>query len=618
MCGFVGIHRFDGEAVDPSQLLTLASTIAHRGPDGDGVLVINGFGVAHRRLAIIDPSGSPQPMSTADGSTHIAFNGEILNYRQLRAQLDYPFVTDGDTEVLLALHRERGARAVSDLRGQFAYALHDSASGETWLVRDRLGILPLYYVLRPGWIAFASEAKALMPLIPDAGVDEGSLDAYLARRFVPAPRTLVEGVTKLPPGHMAKVEADGTLTITRYWTPDTIQPITVSDEEAESLVGSALEASVKDNLVADVPVGSYLSGGLDSSLVAAFAAARSAPGSMHTFSAGFGDDRNDELPFARTVSSALETIHHEVHVRPSDFQSRWRTLTWHRDAPLSEPADVAVYELAVAASDHVKVVLSGEGADEIFAGYPKHRMARVSSLPWPRPSRAGFDVLQRNLPSRLARARIALRALSAASEDERLVAWFGPFTEAERASLLDSTSREPQGSSSKPGGTPLHRMLVADCGPWLSDNLLERGDRMTMAASVELRPPFLDHRMVELGLSLPDHVKIRRGRTKWVEREVARAKLPAIVLERPKVGFRVPLDKWFREGLREYAWDVLTDRSSFVGQVFDPVAVRELLTCHDRNRSDESNRIWTLLSLEVWHDVTFGSARTTQLNRVGS
>ena len=608
MCGFVGIQHFDGTRADAQRLSELAAVIEHRGPDGHGTWAESGFGVAHRRLAIIDPDGSPQPMSSVDGALHVAFNGEILNYRELRSGLDYPFRTDGDTEVLLAAHREFGMAAPERLRGQFAYVIHDSIGSQTWLVRDRLGIAPLYYVQRPGWVAFASEAKALLPLIPDLTVDEESLDAYLARRFVPAPHTLLAGVRKLPPAHVAHIGSDGTLTLHRYWTPgDDLTE--VDDAEAVSLISDALDASVQDNLVADVPVGAYLSGGLDSSLVAALASKHVEPGTMHTFSAGFGDTRADELPFARQVSSALGTIHHEVEVRASDFQDHWHSLTWHRDAPLSEPADVAVFQLASKASEHVKVVLSGEGADEVFAGYPKHRMARVSALQRPAFVGSGLDQMQRRLPQKLARARIAVRALSADTPEERLVAWFAPFTRSERIALLGRQipMRGPQIPDSGLGA--LRRMLTADCGPWLADNLLERGDRMTMAASVELRPPFLDHRLVELGLSLPDRLKIRRGSTKWVERQVARSLLPAEILERPKVGFRVPLDRWFREGLRSYAWDVLTDRDSFVAQVFDRDEVELLLTRHDRGRSDESNRIWTLLSLEVWHQATFNRRR---------
>jgi asparagine synthase (glutamine-hydrolysing) len=619
VCGFVGIHRFDGATVSGATLDALARTIGHRGPDGDGVWTGRTAGLAHRRLAIIDPTGSPQPMASSDGTVHVAFNGEILNYRELRRRLlPYPFRTGGDTEVLLALHRARGMAGLSSLRGQYAYALHDEVANETWLVRDRLGILPLYYVRTPAWVAFASEAKALLPLLDDIAVDEDSLDAYLRRRAVPAPATLLRNVRKLPPGHIAHIAGDGSFRVTPYWSLDEVSERDVDDDEAVTLVRDALGAAVDENLVADVPVGAYLSGGLDSSLIAAFAAARSTPGTMHTFSAGFGDDRADELPFARQVSTALGTMHHEVHVGPAEFEARWRSLTWFRDAPLSEPADVAVHLLAVAASEHVKVVLSGEGADEIFAGYPKHRFARVSRMPWPAPARLGLDAVQRALPPRLARARIAMRAMSAGTPEERAEAWFAPFTARERAALLGHTGaashRVPSGGS----GSALRQMVAADCGPWLADNLLERGDRMTMAASVELRPPFLDHRLVELGTSLPDRMKVRHGRGKWVLRQVARGQIPASVIDRPKVGFRVPLDRWFREGLQEYARDLLLARGSFVTEVFDRRAVEHVLDRHERRRSDEHIRIWTLLGLEIWHDVTVRAGTPGVASRIAS
>ena len=604
MCGFVGLRRFDGAPVDAAQLSQLAAIAGHRGPDGEGVWVDGDVGLAHRRLAIIDPNGSPQPMGSVDGSLHIAFNGEILNYRELRTATDYPYRTSGDTEVLLALHRSLGAGAVPLLRGQFAYALHDDGAAETWLVRDRLGVLPLFYVQQPGWIAFASEIKSLLPLLPQLAVDENSLELYLRRRAVPSPATLVEGIRKLPPGHIARIDRTGNVDLTCYWSPTWTADRQVGDAESVRLVRDALDAAVDDNLVADVPIGAYLSGGLDSSLIAALATKRVEPGSMHTFSAGFGDDRVDELPFARTVSSALGTIHHEVSVRAEDFETHWRNLTWHRDAPMSEPADVAVYKLAATASQHVKVVLSGEGADEIFAGYPKHRMARLSELPLPGPVRTGFDLVQRATPPRFSRVRIALRALSASTPNERSDAWFAPFTSRERGALLGHRPSHGDADIAEPG-TPLKRMLMSDCGSWLADNLLERGDRMTMAASVELRPPFLDHRLVELGLSLPDRVKIRRGSGKWVVRQIAAAELPTEIVERRKAGFRVPLDRWFRGGLRTFAWDTLLSNESFVGQVFDRREIEQLLLRHDRARTDENIRIWTLLSLEIWHDVTF-------------
>jgi len=603
VCGFVGVRRLDGAPIDAAALEELSRLIEHRGPDGSGIWAEGAIGLAHRRLAIIDVGGSPQPMATGDDRLHLVFNGEILNYRQLRAAHPHPYRTDGDTEVLLALLDQRGIDAVAELRGQFAFAVHDMIAGDTWLARDRLGILPLYYLHTDSLFAFASEPKALYPLLPEVAVDTDVLGAYLRDRSVPAPDTLVRGIRKLPAGHVAHLGGDGALQIRRYWSPDSRTPLDVSDDEAVELVRAALDASLDDNLVADVPVGSYLSGGLDSSMVAALAARRGGAGALHTFSAGFGDARMDETPYARQVAARIGSVHHDVAVGAEDFAEEWRRLTWHRDAPLSEPADVAVHRLARAASEHVKVVLSGEGADEVFAGYPKHRMARLSQLPVPGPGRAGLDLAQRALPARFRRARIALRSLSAPTAAERMETWFAPFTPSERAALLGTapaTGPEPAPAA----GSPLRRMLLADCGNWLSDNLLERGDRMTMAASVELRPPFLDHRLVELGFALPDRVKLRKGVGKWILREIARPLVPAEIIERPKSGFRVPLDAWFRTSLRDMAWDLLSSPTSFVNEVFDPAQVRQLLERHDQGRADEDIRIWTLLSLEIWHDVT--------------
>lgn len=613
MCGFLGIRRFDGAPVDPRALQELAGLLAHRGPDGDGVWATGSVGFAHRRLAIIDPHGPAQPMASTDGLAHVAFNGEILNYRELRATLRYPFRTDGDTEVLLALHRERGPVGVEELRGQFAYALHDATDDVTWLVRDRLGILPLFYVQTEAYVAFASEAKALLPLVPGgAQVDEEALDAYLSRRAVPAPRTLYRGIRKLLPGHVARIDPDGSMALRSYWSlPDAASVEEVTDADAVEQVRTGLEQAVDACLVADVPVGTYLSGGLDSSLITALVAARWGSG-VPTFSVGFGDARLDELPHARVVSEHLRTEHTEVRVGAEDFSDAWQQLTWHRDAPLSEPADLAVHRLAAAAGEHVKVVLSGEGSDELFGGYPKHRFARATvaagAVP-PSLRRLAARAAER-LPATGTTRRLAIagRALAEVTEEERIQAWFAPFTSAERRALLGPTAEPSARGVSDRAGDPLRRMLAADAGPWLADNLLERGDRMTMAASVELRPPFLDHRLVELAFRLPSSVKVRRGAGKWVVKEVARPLLPASIVDRPKSGFPVPLDAWFRGDLRSMAWDRLLAPSSFVTSVFDRAGVRALLERHDRGRRDEAIRIWTLLGLEIWHDACIAGA----------
>jgi asparagine synthase (glutamine-hydrolysing) len=605
MCGIAGIRRFDGGTVDPGLLLAMSATIAHRGPDDSGIWTAGSVGFAHRRLSIIDVEGSPQPMTSPVQPVTICFNGEILNYRSLRSGLTFPFRTDGDTETLLALYARDGISLVDHLRGQFAFALYDDASEELVLVRDRLGILPLYYYRTEQFLAFASEIKALAPVISNGlQLEEASLWHYLAHRSVPAPDTLFAGVRKLIPGSLVVISKTGDLTERRYWRISTRSQSREGPAGAVDRLDDALRSAVDEAQVADVPVGAYLSGGVDSSLIVALVAL-TRQGDVDTFSAGFGDARVDEVAEAQFVARTLGTRHHEVTVQPNDFADLWQTLTWHRDAPLSEPADVAVYRLAQLAGERVKVVLSGEGSDELFGGYPKYRFARLSQAVGFVPSRlrgGSSALIDRWLPVGAHRPRVAVRALGAPDADERLRAWFAPFTAAERLELVGSrpSSARPALEDVWRSGDPLRRMLAHDVSVWLPDNLLERGDRMSMAASVELRPPFLDHRVVELAFSLPSSVKVHGRTSKWVVKEVARRYLPDAIVDRPKVGFKVPLDRWFREGLRDTVRSLLLDNDAFVPDLLDRRAVNRLVTAHESGERNEDIRIWTLMGLEVW------------------
>jgi asparagine synthase (glutamine-hydrolysing) len=619
MCGIVGIRRFDGGPVSAELLRAMTACQAHRGPDDEGVWIDGDAGFGHARLSIIDVDGSRQPMRSDDGTLVITFNGEILNYHEIRRGLEYPFRTSGDTETLLAAHARRGTAILDDLRGQFAYALFDASNREVLLVRDRLGILPLYYYVDQEMLAFASEVKALLPALPHSpAVDERSVGDYLIHRAVPAPDTLFAGVKKLPPGCVLRASADGEVDVRRYWTLGT-PATTVDGREAVPRLRGALVAAVEEALVADVPVGAYLSGGLDSSLIAALAVEQRGDRRVDTFSAGFGDPRFDETRHARHVSSALGTRHHEVTVSPGEFTTLWSELTWHRDGPLSEPADVAVFRLATLAREHVKVVLSGEGSDELFGGYPKYRLAGLAAAVAPLRGRARGATLggvAELLPPSAHRLRVALKAMAEPSEFRQLEAWFAPFTPRELDGFGVERHRMDAGGAI--GGDPIDRMLRHDITSWLPDNLLERGDRMSMAASLELRPPFLDHRVVELAFAMPSRLKVHRGTTKWVVKEVARSYLPAEIVDRPKAGFRVPLDAWFRGAMREMAWDMLAAPGSFATQVLDRKVVHGILRDHDRGRRNEALRIFTLLGLEVWHDRFFGDgARRTILRQAG-
>ena len=606
MCGIAGIRRFDDRRVDEGALRRMMTALAHRGPDDQDLVVDGPVGIAHVRLSIIDLAGSPQPMRTPDGRFTLTFNGEIFNYRELRQASDHPFRTDGDTEVLLATVARHGPHAADRFVGQFAFALHDRDTGTTWLVRDRVGVLPLYYHLDSEQLVFGSEVKALLEVLGDrVALDEEQLRGYLQARAVHAPNTLFRGIRKVPPGHVVEVSARGEVRVTPYWTlPDPLDVEDCTPERAVDLVEETLQAAIRSALVADVPVGAYLSGGVDSSLIVALADAHRRAGGtsdpIATFTADFGDPRVDETPHSDLVSGVFGTDHHRVRIRPDDFRGTWEQLTWHRDAPVSEPADIAVAQLAAAARQHVKVVLSGEGSDELFGGYPKYRYAgatvaadRVPAWARARAARA----LERALPAGRGKLRIAVRAL-AGDPHARMQDWFSPFTDYEVDALLGV--RTPSARREVPHRDAIDLMGRTDLDTWLPDNLLERGDRMSMASSLELRPPFLDHRLVDLAFRLPSSVKVRDGQTKWVLKQVALRHLPEQIVHRPKVGFRVPLDAWFRGELQGLARDLLRGPDSLVDSLMERTVVDAILDDHARGRRDEEIRIWTLLSLEVW------------------
>ena len=609
MCGIVGIRRFDGRPIDERLLRAMAAQLRHRGPDGDGFRSFGSVGFGHTRLSIIDLAGSPQPMSSANGPCHITFNGEIFNYQERRAALQQAGVTlrtHGDTEVLLETLRTEGLRGLDRMNGQFAFGWHDTATDALLLARDRLGILPLYYAARGEFLVFASEIKALLPALDAPELDDEAVEAYLTYRSVPPPDTLFRGIKKLAPGTALWVGRDGTLRHETWWRlpAEDVAP-KLTGAAAVTAVDQALERAVAGRLVADVPVGAYLSGGLDSSLTVALMKRLRRGGEVQTFAAGFNDPRFDELPYAKQVSEAVGTVHHEIQVTPDDFQQLWSKLSWHRDGPISEPADIAIFRIAQYARSTVKVLLSGEGSDEIFAGSPKYayepKLARLAAVP------AALRVplmrlAERWLPGSKYRARQAARALTARSTAERLQTWFAPFTWYERKAL-----RAGYGELRSPGqyercqGDHLRRMLYVDCHTWLADNLLERGDRMSMAASIENRPPFLDHELVELAFRVDSSLKVKGRSGKWIVKEIARRHLPANIVDRKKVGFRVPLDEWFRGGLKDYVHDLLLGRDAFVSRYLERTAIEGLLQDHLRGRRNEELRLWTLLGFEVWH-----------------
>ncbi|MGE5640058.1 MAG: asparagine synthase (glutamine-hydrolyzing) [Clostridia bacterium] len=621
MCGIAGWVAPTRSAPDDGALQPMLDAMRHRGPDGGGACAFHAprsasrVVLGHRRLAIIDPAGSRQPMRDAAAGLALTFNGEIYNFRELRAELEslgQRFERDSDTEVLLRAYQHWGPRVTQRLRGQFAFAVWDAQRERLFLARDRFGEKPLYLCEANGGLYFASEVKALLRgPVPRPDVDLSAVWDYLAWRYVPGPRTLFKGIRKLPPATSA-IWQNGRLTETRYWAPpDRIgfqgnRDIGERDAVAEFL--ERLEEAVALQMVSDVPFGAFLSGGLDSSVVVALMSRQG--GRVKTFSVGFAEDRYSELPHAAEIARHYGTDHQELVVSHRDLVKYLPRLTAHRDAPVSEPSDVPIFLLACAAARSVKMVLTGEGSDEVLGGYRKHVAESLRWMVAAIPSRLRRRLLGPlvfALPFRYRDMKIAMASLSLDDWRERYVRWFGAldFEGRRRLSLLRVHDLPPRDDvppfDVEPGNSPLRRALYFDQTSWLPDNLLERGDRMTMAASVEARLPFLDHPLVEFVASLPDRLRVDELRRKRVLREAAKALLPTAILRRPKVGFRVPVSEWFAGEMREFLVDHLRGPSSLTRDYYDRRELDRILDEHLAGRQTHDKLLWALLALEIWH-----------------
>ncbi len=619
MCGIAGWIAPAGRAPEERALQPMLDSIYHRGPDGSGTATfVAGRGayrvaLGHRRLAIIDPNGSAQPMRDAEAGLALTFNGEIFNFRELREALEAAgirFQRDSDTEVLLRAYQYWGPDCVHHLRGQFAFAIWDARNERLFMARDRFGEKPLYLYESGGGVYFASEMKALLTL-PGIGrdIDPTAVWDYLAYRYVPGPRTLFRAIRKLPPA-TAGIWEKGSFRETRYWVPPDAQPLerpwTLSDAETVSAFLKQMDEAVRLQMVSDVPFGAFLSGGIDSSVVVALMSRYCAQ--VKTFSVGFeGDSRYSELGYAATVARRFNTEHTELEVTQRDFMERLPQLVASRDAPVSEPSDVAIFLLAREASKSVKMVLTGEGSDEVLGGYRKHVAEAAGSLYYrvPRLLRRGVVApLIGALPFRFRQVKIAAASLACEDWRERYVRWFGAMDFAQRKTLAQLA--DPGGEVSGPpfdAGDPgaLRRVLYFDQTSWLPDNLLERGDRMSMAASIEARLPFLDHKLVEFVSGLPDRWRVQGMGTKRVLRQAARSLLPREILTRKKVGFRAPVDVWFAEGMRDYLYDHLSSPDSLTRSYYEPRELDRLLSEHTRGIQPHDKLLWTLLTLEIWH-----------------
>ena len=616
MCGIAGFITPATDALSAA-LRAMAATIAHRGPDDQGFLerdVGNGLrlGLAHRRLSIIDLSTGHQPLGNEDGSVQIVFNGELYNFLALRNELraaGHNFATQSDTEVIVHAYEQWGVHCLSRFRGMFAFAIWDAPRSRLFLARDRFGKKPLFLHQAVDTLLFASEIKAILAFPGmQTQVDTGAVWDYLSYRYVPAPATLFKGIRKLMPGSYAVWEK-GHLTEQRYATVPDRDALTSGGVPSDPVGGflEKLDESVRIRMVSDVPFGAFLSGGIDSSAVVGLMARHSTQ-AVKTFSVGFAESAYSELSFAKTIANQFKTEHHELMVSQDDLMAHLPALVRLRDAPVSEPSDIPIYLLALEAAKTVKMVLTGEGSDEFLGGYPKHVFERFVQ-PYqllPGLLRHGLvEPLVNALPYRFQRAKTAILNLGLERFEERMPRWFGALSDRERWDLVALTppASELRGCQfdSPQNNSALRRILYFDQTSWLPDNLLERGDRMTMGASIEARMPFMDHELAAYVSALPDEYRVRGSTTKWILRQAMKRLLPAAILERPKVGFRVPVNEWFRGNMRDYLFDHLTGADSRTHGYYRRQALNAILSEHVSGRHNHEKILWTMLGLELWH-----------------
>jgi asparagine synthase (glutamine-hydrolysing) len=618
MCGICGFYDYqDNRPPDQQVLGEMLNLLEHRGPDDAGAHFDQGLALGMRRLSIIDLSGGKQPICNEDGTVVTVFNGEIYNYRSLRQELQsrgHVLATDSDTEVIVHLYEEYGEECVHQLRGMFGLAVWDARRRKLFLARDRLGIKPLYYTELRGQLIFASEIKAILqyPGVPRRLNVEG-LSNFLSLKYVPAPQTMFEDIYALPPGCTLTCDSNGAR-VHRYWDLSFAKREEGRSEEsyAEQLE-ALLRECVKLHLVSDVPFGAFLSGGMDSStIVALMSQFLSEP--VKTYSVGFTGDAEaySELPYARLVAQRYQTDHHEVFVRASHLVDLAERVTWHLDQPIADEAALANYMVAELASRDVKMVLTGEGGDELFAGYARYVGERFSPLfqIFPKHAKSLALMLSTRVPG-VRRQKLALYALCQSDEITRLVNWFPLFNSEMKEQLLSKEFQQSlSGNDAKvvfaeqlartDATDPLNRMLYVDTKLWLPDDLLARGDKTSMAASVEARLPLLDHKLVEFAASLPQNMKLKGLTRKYLLKKVGRAWLPPEIISRKKKGFPMPISPWLRREARPFLRDVLSPATLRRRGLFNPSFVERLLGEHESGFAEHGSLLWGLLSVELW------------------
>jgi len=611
VCGIAGIVKWNGRPVLEDEVRAMCRAMVHRGPDEEGVYLGAGVGLGMRRLSIIDLKGGQQPISNEDGSIWVVFNGEIYNHRELRRQLirdGHTFRTASDTETIVHLYEDLGARALDRLRGMFAFALWDVPRRQLLLARDRLGIKPLYYAELDDGVVFASELKPILQR-PDIGRDlnweaVGHLFTFLA---TPSSSSIVKGVRKLEPARIATAADGRGVRVERYWDVEFQPDEHSSEDELVEQLRELLVEAVQLHQISDVPIGAFLSGGIDSSAVVA-TMARLTSSRVKTFSIGFEEADYSELDHARRVAEQFGTEHHELVLQPDVIQIA-EDLAWYLDEPFGDTSAIPTYMISKLASEHVTVVLTGDGGDELFAGYDKYvteqRERQYDRVPATIRQALGAvgRVMPEGMPGRRFLSHLALdgprRYLDASTlfrtDELRKVFRHEAFRQIATHDPWTHSLAELGGV----GSDWVAALQYCDLQTYLPLDILTKVDRMTMAHSIEARPPLLDHRVVEFAATIPARYRLREGTTKYLLKRAMRGVLPDAIIDRPKHGFAVPLARWFRGKLAGFARDVLLSDACRQRGLFAPKRVERLIEHHQSGRNLDL-QLWTLLSFELW------------------
>ena len=611
MCGIAGIFAHDGRPIGPAVIRAMCAVLTHRGPDEEGLYIGPGVGLGMRRLSIIDPASGHQPLSNEDGTVWAVCNGEIYNFKELRRDLvgrGHVFTTGSDAETIVHLYEEHGEGCVERLRGMFALAVWDDRRRRLLLARDRLGIKPLYYAESDGRLVFASELKAVLqaPRI-ERRLGWRAVDHLFTFLSTPARDSIVEGVRKLEPGHLLVAAEGRPVRIERYWELRFEPAAGLREEELAEGLRERLEESVRLHMVSDVPLGAFLSGGLDSSAVVA-SMSRLSAGRVKTFSIGFLEADYNELRHAHRVARQFDTEHHELVITP-DILGMVEDLAWFLDEPFGDSSAIPTYVVSRLASEFVTVVLSGDGGDELFAGYDKYlveaRERRHDRVP--RPVRGALGLLSRLMPEGM-RGRNLLHHFSLAGPRRYLDA-STLFRPAQKRALFrpdaferlsaDDPLRSATERLTRAGGDWLTALQRLDLESYLPLDILTKVDRMSMAHGLEARVPLLDHPLVEFAATIPAGLRLRDGVTKSIFKRAMRGILPDAIIDRRKQGFAVPLGRWFRGRLGPFVRDLLLSETCRRRGILDPRYVERLLARHEGGR-DLDLQLWTLISFELW------------------